>query len=255
MSVGIIVSAFAGGGLIVSSMAGSAITAADPQISFAVIGTVLLGVGVAAALVLDNRLLAQPNGATDFSQNVTVLSSGLLALISTFFLISYVGLMTVSHITTMLSAKELATQLIALGPVVVTLGYLIGSFFGGKLVEAIGSWPVLILANVLDALGLTALALPIGSWALFAALIVGTVFGSSASFMPVIIGDQFGVHQIGLIYGKVMFSYGGAGLLAPWITGWIFVKTGGYALALLIGIVGSILGAVIGLTIARSSRV
>ena len=188
-------------------------------------------------------------------QNVTVLSPRLVALIFIFFLISYVGLMIVSHITTMLSAKEVSAQLAALGPVVVTLGYLFGSFWGGKLVEAIGGWPVLILANVLDALGLTVLALPIGSWALFAALIVGTVFGSSASFMPVIIGEQFGVPPIGMIYGRVMFSYGGAGLLAPWITGWIFVKTGAYALALLMGIAGSILGALIGLTVARSSRV
>jgi MFS transporter, OFA family, oxalate/formate antiporter len=256
ISIGIVVAAFAAGGVVVSSLAASAIAATDPQISFAVIGTSLVATGVAVAALLENRLLTQIGNSKDreFEQKVSVLSIGLLVLTFSFFLISYVGLMIVSHVTTILAAKEVSAQVAGLGPVIFTFGYVIGSFFGGKLVEVIGGWPVLILAHIIDALGVTILALPTRNWALLGALTIGTVFGSSASFMPMIIGEQFGVDRIGLIYGKVLVSYGVAGLLAPWVTGLSFVNTGSYAVAFLIGAAASVTGAILGLAMVRTHK-
>jgi hypothetical protein len=50
------------------------------------------------------------------------------------------------------------------------------------------------------------------------------------------------------IYGKLMFSHGAAGLLAPWLTGQLYVQTNGYAVALVLALGVCALGVLISLT-------
>jgi MFS transporter, OFA family, oxalate/formate antiporter len=53
--------------------------------------------------------------------------------------------------------------------------------------------------------------------------------------------------QISPVCGKLMVSYGLAGLLAPWLTGILYVGTGGYAAAFGVG-ASHVLAALIGFT-------
>lgn len=78
------------------------------------------------------------------------------------------------------------------------------------------------------------------------------VFGSTASLMPVLIGAQYGNDRIGEIYGKLMVSYGAAGLLAPWATGYLYEKYHNYTSTILICITGCIL--VIAMVLAVNDR-
>jgi hypothetical protein len=64
-----------------------------------------------------------------------------------------------------------------------------------------------------------------------------------------IIGTFSGVARIGSIYGKLNFAYGVGGLLAPWIAGILYVRTGGYAPAIYLALATAIVGILAGLTI------
>jgi MFS transporter, OFA family, oxalate/formate antiporter len=257
LSIGITVAAFAAGGVILSSLLASTIAETDPRLSFAVIGACLIALGIVIGVLLQGRPNdnqanneARKEGPTS---SPSLFSAPFLRLALSFFFICYVGLMVVSHIAGMLAAKHLSTRLVDLGPVVFTLGYFIGSLFGGKLVEAITGRPALIISNVLAAAGLGILAAPSGSWALVGALLVGAVFGSSASFVPTLIGEQYGSDQIGPVYGKLMVSYGTAGLLAPWLTGIIYANAASYAFSFIIGAAACAAGLLMALTMARSA--
>jgi MFS transporter, OFA family, oxalate/formate antiporter len=257
MSIGITVAAFAAGGIVLPGLFARVITATDPQVSFAVIGGSLVALGLVVAGLLQNSSTDWPDdGMLQLPPRAeqSLLSTTFFRLALGFFFICYAGLLVISHVAAMLAHKKVSTSVVALGPVLFTFGYLIGSLLGGKLVEAIGGRPVLILANALSSVGLGVLVFSTGNLALGGIVIVGAVFGSSASFMPTIIGEQYGSDQISRVYGKLMMSYGAAGLLAPWLTGIIYVRTGDYSAACAVGITMCVTGMILGITMPTKDR-
>ena len=253
-AMGFVMAAFAISGVGLSSLLATPIEQFDRTRSFMIIGIiiVILGVGVASQLPesynLHSMTAMVPTRQSTFKELVDLrfLKLGLV-----FFFICYTGLTMVAHATGIVSSRGLSPTSVGLAPGIFTFGYIIGSATGGRLVEAFSGRTTLVLSNVLASVGLIILLLPPSPFLLVGALVIGVVFGGSASLMPVLVGEQYGVDRIGEVYGKLMIAYGTAGLIAPWVSGQFFSATGSYTLSITIGIAMCVAGILLGLSLKK----
>lgn len=256
LGIGLVMAAFAVSGMTLSSLLAGPIREAEPHESFFALGGAVLALGLIVVAMMP-RLQARGQGTTapqasslthDFTERRFV------TIFTVFFSLCFSGLLVVSHATGIVAAQGADQWLTGVTPGAFTVGYILGSFFLGKAVEAWSGRTMLLASNVLAATGLVLFMLPASPMVLLAAGAVGIVFGGTASLMPVLIAEQFGAARVGEIYGKLMLAYGLAGLIAPSLSGRIFASTGGYggALALAIGL--ALLGLLLGVTLRRSAR-
>lgn len=236
LAIGVAVAAFALSGILLPQAMGSLVAAAAPQKVFSGIGAAMLVIGAVVFVLLRRERTAGQGTIAAVVSPVSWLSGRLLALGFIFFAICFVGLMTVSHNTGIAAANGLSPRTIELMPTALMLGYLVGSLFGGRLVEAVKGRAALIASCLLAAAGLWAIDSQSAAQALSGAAAIGLTFGASASLMPTLIGEQYGADQIGPIYGRLIIAYGVAGLVAPWATGLLFDTTHGYQVPLIAGI-------------------
>ena len=252
LAIGLVMAAFAVSGITLSSLLAEPIRVTPPGRSFLLIGAAILAIGVAVVALMQGgiRTAAGPSAAAsplrrDFTE------ARFLTIFLVFFSICFSGLLVVSHSTGMAAAQGADARLTGLTPGAFTLGYVLGSFLAGKLVEMLSGRTMLLAFNLLSATGLALFLLPASPLLLVAAMAIGIVFGGSASLMPVLIGEQFGAARIGEIYGKLMLAYGAGGLIAPALSGAIFSATGGYGWSLALALALCAAGLVLGLTLRR----
>ncbi|MBX2823832.1 MAG: YbfB/YjiJ family MFS transporter, partial [Gammaproteobacteria bacterium] len=70
---------------------------------------------------------------------------------------------------------------------------------------------------------------------------------------PVSIAEQFGTRASPRIYGQVFTAWGLAGLVGPWVSGWLFDATGSYRWSLLIAALLSLMSCGIVRQLARAA--
>jgi MFS family permease len=240
LAVGITMASFALSGIVLPTLFGPLIAGAPTATSFSVISLAMVCASVLVVFVL----FLSPDIRSDVSirsgalprQTFPIYSTSFFYLAIIFFLISCVGLLIVSQISGILTSNGLPRRSVDFGPSLFTIGYLLGSLFGGNVVQLLGGRWSLALSGLVAGLGLLGLSTGIIPLALGGAALVGLTFGGSASLMPVLIGEQFGADRIGAVYGRLMISYGLAGLLAPWLSGLLFSATGSYFAAMATGL-------------------
>lgn len=254
LGIGLVMAAFAVSGITLSSLLAEPIRITPPARSFLLIGAAILALGIAVVALMPSRTrvaAGQAAPASSLWQDFT--ESRFLTIFLVFFAICFSGLLVVSHSTGMAAAQGADVRLIGLTPGAFTLGYVLGSFLAGKLVEMLSGRIMLLVFNLLCGLGLVLFLLPASPLVLLAAASVGVVFGGSASLMPVLIGEQYGAARIGEIYGKMMLAYGAGGLIAPALSGRIYSSTGSYGWSLGLALALCAAGLVLGLTLRRPS--
>ncbi|MCA2380083.1 hypothetical protein ATU3C_25430 [Agrobacterium genomosp. 3 str. RTP8] len=252
ISIGIVMASFAISGVFLSSIFAGIIAKTDPAFSFGAIGLGIAVVGCLVVFLLGPIKLQFSAGKSSGWQIAEIIEFGFLRLAFTFFVLCYIGLMVVSHSTGILQALDVPSGLVDIAPAAFTGGYIVGCLLGGKLVEILSHRIALVIAVLVTAGGLVTLLVAANGTALIGIAAVGAVFGSTASLMPVLIGAQYGNDRIGEIYGKLMVSYGAAGLLAPWATGYLYEKYHNYTVTILTCIAGCIL--VIAMVLAANDR-
>lgn len=232
LSIGIVMASFAVSGVILSSLFAGFVAASSPVNSFGVIGLGISVVGCLVTILLGRtKLQFVPQSKSKWKVG-EMLDPGFLILAFTFFVLCYAGLMVVSHSTGILQSKSIAAGSVELAPGAFTGGYIIGCLFGGKLVELLSPRVALLSAILITVCGLVILLFAATGIVLLGIAAIGAVFGSTASLMPVLIGAQYGTDRIGDVYGKLMVSYGAAGLIAPWATGYFYENFESYSVAL-----------------------
>lgn len=254
-AMGLVMAAFAISGVALSSLLANPIQLTSPVFSFMVIGIIIVVLGAAVALLLPpggKQHVAAARETSHHSRFQDVVDFKFLKLGLVFFFICYTGLTVVAHATGIISARGLSQTIVGLAPGTFTLGYIVGSFGGGKLVEVLSGKTVLVLSNILAGVGLLIFLMPASPFLLTGMLAIGAVFGGSASLMPVLIGEQYGPERIGDIYGKLMVAYGTAGLIAPWVSGKFFSVTGSYTVSIAIAVATCLAGIVLGLSIRQA---
>lgn len=253
LAIGMTTSAFAVSGIVFSWLVSNLALITDTRWLFATLAGGLALLGATAFLLVGNG-----GGSRETLVDVSSHRAQgprlqeLLRLMTLFFLLCYPPLMIIAHSAALLLEVGLVSRYIFLGPVLLNAGYVLGSLSGAFIVARLGTSKTmrgafLFLLLALLSLLFSGLSLII----LTALLVIGFVFGSSASFMPALVGEQFGTDAISKIYGRLIIGYGLAGLLAPWITAYLFELSGGYSLPILLGTILAVCGLAISLLPTR----
>jgi hypothetical protein len=145
--------------------------------------------------------------------------------------------MTISHSVGILIDRGLPPAFAAYAPFLVNVGYIAFGTLAGAMAARLQVRSALSIVSFCAFVGVVALVFFYNRYILAIGLAaIGASLGASASVYPVVIGRRYGVENIGAIYGKVLIAYGISGLIAPWLTGALFVWTGNYFAALWIAL-------------------
>ena len=121
-----------------------------------------------------------------------------------------------------------------IAPMVIAFFNLLGSLIGGRLVDKIRPGGLLAVLAVITTGALISLVMFGKVGGLFISLsVIGFAYGGTIAAYPAAIAKLFDVKDIAKIYGRVFTAWGCAGLLGPWLAGFLFDISKDYQLALL----------------------
>ncbi len=147
------------------------------------------------------------------------------------------GLMAIGHASGIAKAQGATTTQFATATMLIALGNALGGLGCAGLADR---WPVRRLLTwfpVCSIAGLLALRFLDGVGAAMIGLaIVGFGYGATIAAYPPAIARVVGLSAYPSVYGRVFTAWGTAGLVAPWLAGWIYDSTGGYGLSLEVAI-------------------
>lgn len=117
--------------------------------------------------------------------------------------------------------------------VVLSIGNAGGRVLAGVVSDKIGKERTMLGALLLQTaavMGLFAVRSG-GSWPILLVLVfvIGANYGSNLSLFPAAAKDYFGLKNFGLNYGILFSAWGAAGLIMPWLNGFIADRTGSEA--------------------------
>jgi len=149
------------------------------------------------------------------------------------------GLMVIGHAYGLAIWLNHSPGFAIYAPTAVALGNMLGGFSAGFFSDRLSSVFVLRWLPVVTAAGLSALVAPFDAnpvFQLLALCVTGYCYGALIAVYPVAVIDVFGTASAARIYGQVFTAWGLAGLLGPWLSGWVFDQTDSYRPSLLIAI-------------------
>ena len=121
-----------------------------------------------------------------------------------------------------------------------------GRFISGIIIDRIGSKRVMIVCFILLIAALLWLQITKTLWMIYLfAAIYGIAHGGFFTAISPIVAEFFGIRSHGALFGIVVFCGTFGGAVGPFLAGYIFDVTGGYNLAIWIGILMSALGFVL----------
>ncbi len=116
--------------------------------------------------------------------------------------------------------------------VVLALGNTLGRILAGVISDRIGRQPTLFFQFAFQAIAIYYLFCLTrgggGSWQAILAVvfIIGMNYGSNLTIFPAVCKDYFGMRNFGLNYGCLFTAFGSAGMIMPWLNGFIRDYTG-----------------------------
>ncbi|MGB5559201.1 MAG: MFS transporter [Paracoccaceae bacterium] len=164
------------------------------------------------------------------------------------------GLMTIGH------AAGIAKVLGFAGapwvsPVLIAICNMAGSFAGGWMVDRLTPARPLFWLPLMSASALVLLVFQNSiAVAFFCLGAVGFSYGATIAAYPAAVARMFGSSDSARIYGRVFTAWGSAGLFAPWLAGFLFDWTQGYAVALSAAAALGIVSALVTFALFRSGQ-
>jgi len=140
----------------------------------------------------------------------------------------------VPHVTDIgISAMEAALVLSLMGS-----GDIAGRLIMGAVSDRLGRKATAIFCSLLEAGAMVWLIWSQSLWMFYVfAVVFGFCYGGLSAAIGALIGDTFGLRNIGIIMGAVNVGFGVGAAIGPAIGGFIFDVSNSYSLAFLIGIV------------------
>lgn len=155
------------------------------------------------------------------------------------------GLMVIGHATGLATKAGAPAHLIVLAPIFVAIGNMTGGVLAGWATDKAGSRSVLTTLPLLTLCGLATLLLSSNATAALMALgVIGFAYGAIIAVYPAVISYVFGTVQGIKAYGRVFTAWGTAGLLFPWLAGYLFDRTESYTAVLSVAAMISAVSAV-----------
>jgi len=149
------------------------------------------------------------------------------------------GLMIIAHAYGIALWMNLNASSATWATTIVAFGNMLGGFSAGYYADRVLGLRLLRWLPLFTSLGLILLVWPLGtaSIVVFIALaLVGYCYGAIIAVYPVAVADLFGALAAPRIYGQVFTAWGLAGLLGPWVSGWLFDLTGSYSIPIVIAV-------------------
>jgi len=144
------------------------------------------------------------------------------------------GLMVIGHAVGVAHSSDLSGKWIFIAPIVIALGNVAGSCFGGYLVDRWSARRLLLYTGASSALSLIFMWANLTPLSALAGLaIIGITYGATIAAFPVAIARLYGAVKGIRIYGLVFTAWGVAGLFTPWFAGLLFERSDDYTSALL----------------------
>ena len=147
------------------------------------------------------------------------------------------GLMVIGHAYGIATWMSLDTRAATWATTLVVFGNMLGGFSAGYFADRISSRSLLCWLPLFTAVGLVLLLLPIENQYLLVYIglgLVGYCYGALIAVYPVAVADVFGAIAAPRIYGQIFTAWGLAGLLGPWLSGWLFDQSRSYTVALVV---------------------
>jgi MFS family permease len=147
------------------------------------------------------------------------------------------------------SAGEAAVAISLMGGISIA-----GSVLIGRVSDSIGRKPIAIICAILQAGSMLWLVWAQDLWMLYLfALIYGFANGGLAPSITALIGDTFGLRNIGVIFGLLEIGWGIGSAIGPAIGGLIFDMENSYSMAFLIGAAAMLIVAFLATQIKRET--
>jgi len=138
------------------------------------------------------------------------------------------------------------------------LGYMalvgvVSRFFWGPVNDRLNSRKVSVVSGLfINSIGWVILFFMQKPTHLYIAATIMGLGGAGIALMPAFVGDQFGRLSMGKVYGFVNLFAALGGAVGPVAAGWIYDTTMSYNAAIMLGIVGSLIGAACFLMVGKS---
>jgi len=149
------------------------------------------------------------------------------------------GLMVIGHAYGIAMWLRLESNVANWAITIVAIGNMSGGFSAGYFADRLSSRTLLRWLPLFTSIALLLLiGSPGNAWlVVFTGLaLAGYCYGAIIAVYPVAVADVFGALAAPRIYGQVFTAWGLAGLLGPWISGYLFDLTDSYTSALLIAV-------------------
>ncbi len=143
------------------------------------------------------------------------------------------GLMVIGHATGLAATAGASTSLLVWAPILVAGGNMLGGVLAGWLTDRISTRTVLTGLPLLSLAGLAVLLMRSGPQATLAGLaLIGFAYGAIIAVYPAVISYLFGTLNGIKAYGRVFTAWGTAGLIFPWLAGYLFDLSASYTTVL-----------------------
>ncbi len=162
----------------------------------------------------------------------------------------FAGLMAIGHAASLATAAGFTGWV---APALLACFNFLGSLFSGLLVDRTSKRQLLMVLQLISAISLAGLAV-LPELTLLLLCLIGFAYGGTIAAYPAAISQLFPGNHGPTVYGRVFTAWGMAGLLAPWIAGRIFDRTGAYDAALWTACALAVLSALVALKSIDAQR-
>lgn len=258
--VGIMVAGYGGGSAIFGPVASALIEQIGWRNTFAILGVMFFAMTMLGTWLIRNppseyqpplptRRSVAVSNAIELSTSEMLRTSTFYALWTAYCLGATAGLMTISQLVPFARNAGLATAAATFAITIGAIGNAAGRILSGWLSDRLGRVPTLQLMISVSAIAMPTLFFWRQDLLLFYILVavVYWCYGTQLSVFASTAADFYGTRHLGMNYGTLFTAWGIAGILGPFIGGWVFDQFQDYryafyaAAALAVIAVGSLL--------------
>ncbi|MGJ3260253.1 MAG: MFS transporter [Rhodospirillales bacterium] len=237
---GLIISAFAAGGVVAAYLLEMSIAANGVKATFWLQGLTVAGVGAVAMVLialsgirLPRQYMGRPKGETGNVMQVCWLG---------FFLGALAGVMAIGHAAAVITHFGGAATAAVTGVTLLSVGNAAGRLASGWLSDYVPVRSVAGISHLTGTLGfVVVLANPTGEGAVIAMAMAGVAYGMTAGIYPSAVSIFLGRESYGRNFALILTAWGVAGLTGPTLGGYFFDLTGDYRVSLELACLASIL--------------
>lgn len=164
------------------------------------------------------------------------------------------GLMAIGHAAGIVQSVGGRGAYLTTGVTLIAVGNAVGGFGAGYLADRFSVRGLLAAFSLVSAAALMALAFTGDPLLVLLWLTaIGVCYGAIIALYPAVTLTYFGVQRMAKVYGRVFTAWGLAGLVGPWIAGWLYDQNSSYGLAVILAACAAVVSAATSLFLPRPS--